>query len=165
MKRLNLKRILTISFLFTAIIIGCAFNAKAQTTTPATQTVSKGAMSYIDVFFKKYKVSSDSAIDYLFSTNKLFVHNSYQINQLKQKLDSLDFSIGKYLGKELISEKSATPSLVVYSFLVKHENQPVRFTFMFYKPENEWELYRFNYDDAMDLELMEAAKINIKRGQ
>jgi hypothetical protein len=165
MKRFNLKRIFTTSLLLTALIIGCAFTAKAQTTTPAASTVSKGAMSYIDVFFKKYKVSSDSAIDYLFSTNKLFTGNTSQINQLKQKLDSLQLNIGKYIGKELISQKSATPSLVLYSFLVKHENQPIRFTFMFYKPQNEWELYRFNYDDAMDIELMEAAKINNKRAQ
>jgi len=82
---------------------------------------------------------------------------------LKSKLDSLGLSIGKYEGRELIAQKNAGTSLVIYSYLVKHENQPVRFIFMFYKPKDQWELYRFNYDDAMDLELIEAAKINNKK--
>jgi len=79
------------------------------------------------------------------------------------KLDSLQKSVGQYLGKELIAQKNAGMSLVFYSYLVKFTNQPVRFTFMFYKPQNDWVLYRFKYDDQMDAELEEAGKINNKR--
>jgi hypothetical protein len=157
-----MKRLINISLLLAVIILGSTYYTKAQTA-PAAPVVSKGAMSYIDVFFKKYKVSSDSAIDYLFSTNKLFAGNISQINLLKSKLDSLELVIGKYTGKELIAQKSTSPSLVLYSYLVKHENQPIRFIFMFYKPQNDWVLYRFNYDDAMDVEMVEGAKISNKR--
>jgi len=157
------------ALLLVAVIVFMALSAQAQTAKPADAkpaakpaVTSPGAAVYLENFFKKYKTSSDSAIDYLFSTNKLFT-NQAQINLLKSKLDSLGLSIGKYEGRELIAQKNAGTSLVIYSYLVKHENQPVRFIFMFYKPKDQWELYRFNYDDAMDLELIEAAKINNKK--
>ena len=164
MKISNTKIILYKIFILTLIVFCAGFSAKAQTTKPAAAKASPagGASAYIDAFFRKYKISSDSAIDYLFSTNKLFT-NQAQINLLKSKLDSLEVNIGRYEGHELIAQKSAGNSLVIYSYLVKHENQPVRFIFMFYKPEDKWELYRFNYDDTMDLELIEAAKINNKK--
>ena len=164
MKALSLKH-----FLIAAFILCGTFAAKAQTTAttatkPAAKTAvpaAKGVVSYIETFFKKYKTSSDSAIDYIFSTNKLFTNLS-QINLLKAKLDSLQLSLGPFIGRELIAEKSATNSLVIYSYIVKHENQPIRFIFMFYKPHNDWELYRFNYDDGMDAEMLESVKINNK---
>ena len=34
---------------------------------------------------------------------------------------------------------------------------------MFYKPKDDWLLYRFKYDDQMDIELEDAGKINNKR--
>jgi len=166
MKALSLKH-----FLIAAFILCGTFAAKAQTTATATTTkpaakttapAAKGVVSYIETFFKKYKTSSDSAIDYIFGTNKLFTNVS-QINLLKSKLDSLQLSLGPFIGRELIAEKSATNSLVIYSYIVKHENQPIRFIFMFYKPHNDWELYRFNYDDGMDVEMLDAVKINNKK--
>ena len=176
MRLLNFKQFIRPSFVFFVIVL-CSFSAIAQTKAPAKPAavkptdantipppvVAKGAQSYIETFFKKYKVSPDSAIDYIFGTNKLFARNASQINALKAKMDSLQFTLGKYTGKELISQRSASPSLVIYSYLAKHENQPIRFTFIFYKAQNDWSLYRFNYDDAMDLELFEAVKINNKR--
>ena len=169
MRLLNVKLFFYRSFLIAITVCCYSFIAVAQTKPPAKPAdakavvVVKGTQSYIEAFFKKYKTSPDSAVDYLFGTNKLFANHATQINLLKSKLDSLQFSLGKYTGKELISEKGASPSLVLYSYLVKHENQPMRFTFIFYKALNEWVLYRFNYDDQMDQEMFEAAKINNKR--
>ncbi len=125
----------------------------------------KSTVALLDTFFKKYKDGGTSpAIDYLFGTNKLFTDTT-QIATLKSKLDALRQTIGKYIGHELIVQKTASTSLVFYSYLVKHENQPIRFTFMFYKPKNDWVLYRFKFDDQMDAELEEAGKINNKRPQ
>jgi hypothetical protein len=167
MRLLNLEQFLKHSFLF-IVVLSFGYSAMAQTAAKTESKSSgggavKGAQSYIDGFFKRYKASPDSAIDYIFNTNKLFAKNSSQITVLKMKVDSLQLSLGKYTGKELISERSASPSLVIYSYLVKHENQPIRFTFIFYKALNDWALYRFNFDDSMDQEMFEAVKINNKR--
>ncbi|SDT51258.1 hypothetical protein SAMN05216490_3814 [Mucilaginibacter mallensis] len=166
---LNVKYFFNRTFLLAAIVCSTTLFAKAQAPATAAKPAAKpaavapkGAASYIETFFKKYKTSPDSAVEYLFSTNKLFTNVS-QINLLKAKLDTLQLTVGKYLGRELIVQKTPTPSLVLYSYIVKHENEPVRFTFMFYKPKNDWVLYRFNYDDQIDSELIDAAKINNKK--
>ena len=176
MKYFTLNHYTSKTFLIIAAISFLGFYANAQTKTAATTATAaktasavkvvpagRGAVALVDTFFKKYKDDgTNPAIDYLFRTNKLFTNTS-QITLLKAKLDSLRQSIGAYLGKELIVQKSASPSLVFYSYLVKHENQPLRFTFMFYKAKNDWVLYRFKYDDQMDNELEDAGKINMKR--
>jgi len=161
-------------FLLTVIICCCCLYAKSQTaatsaavkkTAVKPPVAGKTPVSIIDTFFKKIKSDgTDPAIDYLFSTNKLF-NNVAQINLLKIKLDSLQRSVGQYVGHELIAQKSAGTSLVFYSYLAKFTVQPIRFTFMFYKAQTDWVLYRFKYDDQMDLELEEAGKINNKRAQ
>lgn len=138
--------------------------AKPATAKPAAAVPAAGrsAVAVVDTFFKKYKNDGTSAaIDFLFGTNKYFT-NTAGIGQLKAKLDSLRQGIGMYLGKDLISQKNASNSLYFYSYLVKHEVQPLRFTFIFYKPQNEWVLYRFKYDDQMDVELEDAGRINNK---
>ncbi|MEO6632715.1 MAG: hypothetical protein ABIN13_13365 [Mucilaginibacter sp.] len=177
MKHLNLK-----AFFLAGIFCCCFVYANAQTKPAATKpaavkpgakpaaakpavalpVVGKSIVSIIDTFFKKYKNDGTSAaIDFLFGTNKYFT-NPAGISQLKAKLDSLRQGIGVFLGKDLIAQKNASNSLYFYSYLVKHEVQPLRFTFIFYKPQNEWVLYRFKYDDQMDVELEDAGKINNK---
>jgi hypothetical protein len=156
-----------------AVIAGTTAIANAQTTTkPATATAkpaaaaaqpAKPAAAVIDEFFKKYKEEGTGpALDYFFGTNKYF-GNAAGLTQLKAKLDSVRQSLGTYIGKELISQKSASGSLVLYSYLVKHEVQPIRFTFIMYKPHNDWVFYRFLFDDQLDNEMEEGAKINNKR--
>ena len=172
MKYLNLKRFYSRAFLVAAILCCGAMYAKSQgaaapakpaaTPAKAPAVVIKGAADLVNIFFKKYKDDGTGpAIDYLFGTNKYFT-NTAGINQLKTKLDSLRQGIGTFLGKDLIVQRNASNSLVFYSYLVKHEIQPIRFTFIFYKPQNDWVLYRFKYDDQMDVELEDAGKINNK---
>jgi len=140
----------------------CRGQAPAVAKPAATKAAAfQSAPGIIDNFFKKYKISADSAVDYLFGTNKHFA-NPAGIAQLKAKLDSMRLTLGEFIGHELIVEKTASPSLVLYSVLVKHEIQPVRFTFIFYRPHSDWVFYRFLFDDQMDLEMEDAAKIGNK---
>lgn len=163
LKNQRLLRLIIVAVILLAQQYYAAAQTAAKPQTKAAGVAPKSPQSYIETFFKKYKTSPDSAIDYVFGTNKLFARNASQINMLKIKMDSLQLSLGKYTGRELITEKSASPSLVIYSYLVKHENQPIRFTFIFYRAINEWALYRFNYDDSMDQEMFESVKINNKK--
>ncbi len=171
MKGIKYPRLVKSVFLILVLICCLIFKATAQTAPATTATaaatpkpaVSKGAAAIIDKFFTTYKDDGTAAaIDYIFGTNKYFTNNS-AIALMKAKLDSLRQTVGPYIGKELILQKSASSSLIFYSYLVKNEIQPIRFTFTFYKPQNDWVLYRFKYDDQMDAELEEAGKINNKR--
>jgi len=153
------------SFLFILLICltGChSSNSQSQTTNLQGQFKEpdlKKVNEYISVFFKKYKENGSSqAIDYIFSSNKLLA-NITQLDDLKSKLDSTRRLIGDYYGQVLITEKNASTDLVLLTYLVKHEKLPIRFTFVFYKPNKNWVLFKFQYDDQIISELEEAGKI------
>ena len=150
------------------MVLTCIFcsSAFAQTQPAATAVKAPaaaitGVTTYIDKFFKTYEKDGTSrAIINIFKTNTLV--DSTSLRGLIAKIDTTRGLIGMYIGKELIVQRKASNSLVLYSYLVKHEKQPVRFTFMFYKPKNDWVIYRLYFDDQVDNELEESAKINGK---
>lgn len=43
--------------------------------------------------------------------------------------------------------------------MIKYARQPIRFTFILYKPKEEWMLFNFKYDDKLDEEMEDAANI------
>ena len=151
------------------LVIGNCYFARAQAALKTNsgfviaevKPSAKGlsAQGIIQQFFKTYKTEgSANAIGYLFSTNKYFTDTA-QIAELKRKMQVLSQSVGEYLGNELISQKNAGKSLYYFSYLVKFDEQPVRFTFMFYKPKNDWVIYHFKFDADLDAELEQAGKI------
>ena len=80
------------------------------------------------------------------------------IETVKIKLADFISGLGDYFGYEPITEKSAGESYVLKSFLVKYERQPIRFTFLLYKPNDNWQIQNFTYDTNIQGELEEAAK-------
>lgn len=162
MQYFNPKTLKSIFLIAIAIIICSSVYAQ----TPAASTAAKapaatGATVYIDKFFKTYEKDGTSrVIINIFKTNPLV--DSTSLRGLIAKIDTTRALIGLYIGKELIVQRKASNSLILYSYLVKHQNQPVRFTFMFYKPKNDWLIYRLYFDDQVDNELEESAKINGK---
>jgi len=68
------------------------------------------------------------------------------IENLKVKFAELKTRDGEYYGYELLNEKNIKNTFVIYTYLVKHENSPLLFTFEFYKPNKDWTVYSFSYD-------------------
>ncbi len=147
-----MKYVLT---LLSLIIFSCSnTTSEAKSDAKTEPEVQK----IVDNFFSKYKDSSPSdAIDYIFGTNKSFMPE--QIAELKNKLTTTTLAVGAFNGTEQITIKRTSPSLVFYSYLVKHDKQPLRFTFIFYKPKEQWILYKFKFDDQVDTELEESGRI------
>lgn len=113
----------------------------------------------IEKFFEEYETKgSNEALDNLYSTNKWVSRNQDAIDNLKSQLTNMQSLIGEYYGYEPITTKSAGKSLVLHSFLVKYDRQPLRFTFEFYKPKDDWTIFGFSYDEDLDDEIEEAAK-------
>lgn len=100
-----------------------------------------------------------AAVDSLFATNEWMMRNQDTREQVGSQLANLLPLVGDYLGMEHVATKRAGESLVLHSYLFKYERQPVRFNFMFYRPEGEWGIYRFSFDDSFDAELEEANKL------
>ncbi|AEH02176.1 hypothetical protein [Lacinutrix sp. 5H-3-7-4] len=114
-----------------------------------------------ELFFKEFKEKgSSTAIDNLYKPNKWISKNSDAIIQLKSQIAGLneDF-VGKLYGHELMFEKKLADSYILLSYMVKYDRQPIRFTFQFYKPNDEWVIYSFKYDGNIDEEVEESAKL------
>ena len=99
-------------------------------------------------------------MDNLYKNNKWINRATDAITNLKQQLEALNEDyVGKYYGYELITEKKLSDSFILMSYLVKYDRQPIRFTFQFYKPNNEWITFSFKYDGNIDEEIEESAKV------
>ncbi|MEP0262882.1 hypothetical protein [Dokdonia sp.] len=109
-------------------------------------------------FFKVFQSEPMKAMDYAFSTNKWMQRNIDGIESLKTKFKDLLPLIGDYYGYELITEKSIGKNLKLISYMLKYDRQPVRFTFVLYKPNEIWQVQNLNWDVNIDDELEESAK-------
>ncbi|TXF87697.1 hypothetical protein FUA23_17965 [Neolewinella aurantiaca] len=115
----------------------------------------------VEKFFATYEESgSAAALDELYATSKWINKATDAVLQLKNKMEGLNEDyVGKYYGYELIVEKKISDSFVLLSYMVKFDRQPIRYTFQFYKPDDKWVTYSFQYDGNLSTELEEAAKI------
>lgn len=110
-------------------------------------------------FFKTYENSPQEAVDYIFGTNKWMDRNKDAIQNVKTQLSSFLGLVGDYYGYEKITEKSIGDSYKLVSYMVKYDRQPIRFTFVFYKPKEKWQVQNFQFDDSLDEELEESGKV------
>lgn len=141
-----MKKLLLICLIF------CSLASLAQT--------QADPQKIIDEFFKLYKdKSSDAALDYLFGTNRWVSDSKDQIENIKFKVSSTVKQVGEYHGYNLITKKTIGDHLYLYTYIIRYDRQPVRFTLLFYKPNNQWRLHNFSYDDTLDEELSEASKV------
>jgi hypothetical protein len=120
----------------------------------------KSPEALISDFFTEYATNTNKAIDDLYSTNSWSSRIKDGIDNLKKEINgySPDY-MGKYYGYELITKKQFSQSLILYSYLIKYDRQPLRFVFKFYKPNDKWIVYSFNVDSNIDDELEQAAKL------
>lgn len=122
-------------------------------------TAQNDPQKIIDEFFTLYKnKGSDTSLDYLFGTNKWMDNSKDQIEGVKLKLNGTLKQLGNYYGYDLITKKSLGDRYWLYTFMIRYDRQPVRFSLLLYKPNEEWRLMNFSFDDNMDDELSEAAK-------
>ena len=127
----------------------------------ATSTFAQNSpQKIIDDFFVAYKNDAGKAVKDLYKTNLWTERIKDDIENIANKLNgfTLDF-VGKYYGYELITTKKFSESFELYSYLVKYDRQPIRFTFTFYRPNDKWMLYSFQFDDSFSKEMEEAAKL------
>jgi hypothetical protein len=114
----------------------------------------------IDDFFVAYKKNPGKAVKDIYKTNIWTDRIKDDIENIANKVD--DFTVdyvGPYYGYELITTKKFSESFELYSYLVKYDRQPIRFIFKFYKPNDKWVLYAFQFDDSFSKEMEEAAKL------
>lgn len=137
------NRLFVILFLFSTL------SSFAQKET--TETITEN-------FFQTYKKDPTRAYADLFVDNKWMKDKKSDIETVKIRMNDFLSGLGEYYGYELITEKSAGESYVLKSYLIKYERQPIRFTFLLYRPNDKWQIQNFTYDTNIEDELEEAAK-------
>lgn len=110
-------------------------------------------------FFEVYKQDgTDKALDYLFSNTSYAKEISEGIEDVKRQLKKSTGLLGKYYGVDLLTTKTAGPNIIMLTFLVRHDREPLVFNLMFYKPNDKWQMQNFKYGSSIDDELEEASK-------
>lgn len=90
-------------------------------------------------FFETYATRPMEAVEYVFSTNRWMIErNKDGIESVKNQLGDFLELVGDYYGFEKITEKRVGESMKLVSFMAKYDRQPIRFTFIFYKPKDKW---------------------------
>lgn len=127
----------------------------------------KSPENLINDFFVTYEKDAGKAVKELYATNPWTERKKDDIEQIISTVNGLNENyIGKYYGFEFITKKKFSDSFVLYSYLIKYERQPLRFTFKFYKPNDKWVLFSYAFDDSLDTEIEEAAKLhNLELGK
>ena len=116
--------------------------------------------NYSKIFFSKYETEGvDKAVSYIFSTNPIISQDDEQIVNLKRDLMEAAKQLGEYCGYGLITTKKATNDYVYCSYLIKYKRQPLRFSFIYYKPKDKWVLHKFTFDNEVEKELESAGTI------
>lgn len=110
-------------------------------------------------FFDIYKQGdTDKAMDYLFSNSPYAKDIQDGIDDVKRKLKKTVGEIGKFYGVDLLSTRTAGPNVVMLTYLVRHDRQPLTFNIMYYRPNEKWQMQNFKYGNTIDEELEEAGK-------
>lgn len=115
----------------------------------------------IQDFFENYKLKGAGvAVDELYATNPWTTRIQDAINNVKTQLARFNEDlVGKYHGYEKLTTRKIGESYILYSYFIKFDRQFLRLTFQFYKPDDEWRLASFQFDDSFDEEVEEAAKL------
>jgi hypothetical protein len=142
--RINLQKIAYIVF----ILCLCFNKTTGQTSTK----------EITDKFFGIYSTDPVKALEYGFSTNKWAQRKQDDIESLKNKMKNIVSVLGEYFGYEQLSEKTAGNHVKMVTFIARYDREPLRFTFLFYKPKDTWRLNNFSYDEEIDKDLDEASK-------
>jgi hypothetical protein len=103
-----------------------------------------------DNFFKTFKAKgSDAAIDYIYSTNKYLSVNMPANLKIKAELKKITSMVDDYYDYELVKKILLGKSYVKLIYIGKFKRQPIRFIFILYKPDNNWQLQQFKFDDKV----------------
>lgn len=112
----------------------------------------------ITTFFIKYEKDNMEALNYLFESNKWMNESNEQVDNLKSQLVRTTQLLGEYYGYELLVKKKIN-QLELHTYFIKYDRQPLRFSILFYKPNKEWRLQNFSFDDKLDTELETSVQI------
>lgn len=146
-------------FLLLSALYGCAQkNGQGNKTTQ----LNKESSIVVNSFFEEIKVGNfKNALSTVLSKNEnIDLSDSLTIG-LVRKFNSINELSGRFMSYRLLRKKELDNDLGVYVYLVKYEKKFYRFTFTFYNNDLAVKVYKFSFDDVVDVELEEGMKLYV----
>lgn len=123
------------------------------------QAVSqKSEKDILDKFFEIYKTDPAKALDYIYGTTEWIDSEGDGVKKLKDQLTQYKELLGEYQEEEFLHKGDLGKDFTIYIYFAKYDRQPLRFTFQFYRPKDEWIVYSFKFDDNFNDDLEELLK-------
>jgi hypothetical protein len=104
---------------------------------------------------------SEEAVDFLYGSNPWMTRNSDAVQNVRSRLSSINQMVGALKNHEKLQELAAGSRFVYLSYLAAYERQPIRFEFEFYKPVDAWMVFSFSFDDKLDDDIEQQAKLKL----
>ena len=121
--------------------------------------IEKDSAPLINSFFQTIKnQEAASALDILLKSNpNIDIEDSATLH-LKSSFVIINQASGVFMGYRLLKKRFIEDDIGIYSYLAKYEKKFYRFVFMFYNNGDHIKLYKFLFDDNLDVELEESLK-------
>ena len=150
------SRIFFCSFFFISFLLNSCRTAKTSAIDSYCLVTTKNFFSQIGT--PAYAAALDSLL--LSNTNIDFTDSV--TTKLREGFKSINELSGKYLGYKLLKKRVVQDDIAIYSYLVKYEKKFYRFVFTFYNTGTKVSIYKFAYDDILDIELEESIKLYVQ---
>lgn len=130
----------------------------------ATPAMASDYQAPLEQFFKLYQAErKNRAVEqlYWFNRDRKDKSNDSKIAARQAKLKDASEALGLYYGHELLGTHQIGKRLIHVTYLLIHQEAPIRVEFEFYKPQEQWLLSDFQVDSALGSELKTLARQDI----
>lgn len=106
----------------------------------------------VEHFFQLFMEESiDEALDFLYSAKHFQENESLQENivSMKEQLNNLEETLGALYSYSRVQKLETGDRLVSYSYLLNYKRRPLSMVFVYYMPDDQWELLQFQYSDEV----------------
>ena len=123
-------------------------------------TGNAGYQVMVEAFFRQLQDGrvGDAAAQFL-RQNPWSVQDPDTVEQARARLLSVTKALGRYYGYQPLVEKALAGRLIHASYLALYERHPLRFSFLFYKPQDAWLPLQLEFDDDFGKEIRNAARM------
>ncbi len=106
----------------------------------------------VEHFFHLFMEGSiHEALDYLYSAKHFKDDEALQDNivSMKEQLNDLEETLGTLKSYSRVQKLETGDRLVSYSYLLNYKRRPLSLVFVYYMPDDHWELLQFQYSDEV----------------
>ena len=105
----------------------------------------------------------DEAMENLFSTNSAAFMQKGRQDKMKLEISQMVRGGGKFSGADLLAEKQLGERMIGLTYLLRFNRSPIRFEFVFYKPDDRWMILKFSTRSGLADEIVEAMRDEVRK--